>query len=151
LLRMIENANDKIGRLVSALLGTTWTVLTYFVVPVLVVERVGPLQAIGRSARILKDTWGEALGGRVGISWFLLPFWILGLCTGALGFYLLHSVPALGAALIGLTILYALVLGLVNSALETILLSALYLYATQEEVPDSMDKKVLKRAFEATS
>jgi len=42
-------------------------------------------------------------------------------------------------------------LGLVSSALETILLPALYLCVTQEEVPNSMDKKVLRQAFVATS
>ena len=36
-------------------------------------------------------------------------------------------------------------------ARERILLSALYLYPTQEEVPDSIEKEVLHQPFEATS
>src|SRR5260370_20607117 len=53
LLKVIENAHEKVGQFVSALLGTAWTVMTYFVVPVLVVEKVGPFEAIGRSMPVL--------------------------------------------------------------------------------------------------
>jgi ABC-type multidrug transport system fused ATPase/permease subunit len=149
ILKRIESANERVGQIVSALLGTTWTIVTYFVVPVLVVERVGPFQAIKRSAAILRDTWGEALGGRVGISWFLLPFWLLGIGLMVLGFFLMASVPVVGIAMMALTGIYMIVLGLVGAALETILLSGLYLYATQGEVPDEMDRATLQRAFEA--
>jgi hypothetical protein len=147
-LRMIENANGLFGRIVSALLGTTWTVLTYFVVPVLVVERVGPLRAVKRSAQILCDTWGEALGGRVGIGWFLLPFWLLGFGLIVLGAYLLGPAQVIGLVVIGLAVVYLVVLGLVNAALETILLAGLYLYATQGEIPEELDRATLEQAFE---
>ena len=137
LLKWIESANEKVGQIVSALLGATWTIVTYFVVPVLIVERVGPFQAIKRSAAILRDTWGEALGGRVGIGWFLLPFWLIGIGLVVLGFFLTASVPVLGVAVVALSVLYMIVLGLIGTALETILLSGLYLYATQGEVPET--------------
>src|SRR5206468_4089381 len=42
LLKVIESAHEKVGEFISAILGTAWTVLTYFVVPVLVVEKLGP-------------------------------------------------------------------------------------------------------------
>src|SRR5260370_231847 len=81
-----------------ALLGAGWSVVTYFVVAVLIVEKVGPIRAVSRSARILKETWGEALGGRIGIGWFLLPFWILGIGLFAAGLLLMH--PALPVGLL---------------------------------------------------
>jgi hypothetical protein len=152
LLKVIETGDNRagglVGRLISGVLGTTWTVLTYFVVPVLVVERVGPLRAVGRSAQILRETWGEALGGRVGIGWFLLPFWCLGLLLGLLGFWLLDSVWIVGLVIIGLAVVYVIVLALVGSALRTILLSGLYLYATQNEIPEDLDPAILEQAFE---
>src|SRR5579859_817357 len=49
ILKAIENSNDKVGRFISGLLGVAWSVLTFFVVPVLVVEKVGPIQAVKRS------------------------------------------------------------------------------------------------------
>src|SRR5262245_58261002 len=65
LLKVIENANDRVGEIVSAILGTAWSVITFFVVPVLVVEKVGPIEAIRRSVSILRKTWGEALVGNM--------------------------------------------------------------------------------------
>jgi hypothetical protein len=134
-------------RLVSWLLGTTWSILTYFVVPVLVVERVGPFRAIKRSAEILRDTWGEAVGGRLGIGWFLLPFWLLGLGLMGLGIFIVAAHQVVGLIILGVTVAYLVVLGLVNSALETIMLGGLYLYATQGEIPEEMDRATLEQAF----
>jgi ABC-type multidrug transport system fused ATPase/permease subunit len=149
LLKAIENSHERAGELISSIAGTAWSIVTYFVMPVLIVEKVGPFEAIARSARILKSTWGEALGGRIGIRWFMLPFWLIGIVVGVGGFFLLGSALPLGVALLALAVVYLIVLALVNAALETILLSGLYLYATQGEVPAGMDRNVLKGAFAA--
>jgi hypothetical protein len=149
LLKIVENAHEKAGAIISAVLGTAWTIVTYFVVPVLVVERVGPFEAIRRSSRILRDTWGQALGGRMGLGWFLLPFWLIALVMGVAGVFLMQTNVPLGILLCALTVLYGMILGLMHSALETILLAALYLYATQGEVPEGMSQKTFKKAFAA--
>ncbi len=146
-LKIIESTSDWVGRLVVVILGTTWTVVTYFVLPVLIVEKIGPIRAVGRSAKILADTWGEAIGGRIGIGWFLLPFWVLGILLLIGGVALLKSAMVLGIIMIAVAIAAFVLLGLVGSALETILLSGLYLYATQGEAPREMSRRMLKRAF----
>src|SRR5262245_4882427 len=64
LLKIVENAHEKAGAIISAILGLAWSVMTFFVVPVLVVEKVGPFEAVQRSMAILRKTWGEALVGR---------------------------------------------------------------------------------------
>src|SRR5262249_31239623 len=143
-LKLIENANEKVGDFVSAILGGIWTVVTYFVVPVLVVERVGPLTAVKRSAQILGRTWGESIGGHAGVGWALLPFWLLGVLLGVLGVFALSKVAALGILLLAVTVIYMLVLGLVDSTLKGILLGALYLYATHGEVPEEFERDALK-------
>src|SRR5262245_15559578 len=38
LLKMLESAHERVGAIVAAVLGTAWSVVTFFVVPVLVVE-----------------------------------------------------------------------------------------------------------------
>ncbi len=147
LLKWVENANEKVGAFVSAILGAAWSVATYFVVPVLVVEGVGPLKAIERSWAVLKRTWGESIGGHAGIGWALLPFWLLGVLVLVLGVFALTKSAALGVFLLAVAVLYMLVLGLVDATLKGILLGALYLYATAGEVPEEFGKRVLKRAF----
>src|SRR2546428_10148032 len=67
LLRFREWRLKLIGRLVSFLLGAAWTVGTYFVVPVLVVEKLGPVDAFKRSVAIQKKAWGEAAVGSLGV------------------------------------------------------------------------------------
>lgn len=85
ILRAIENAHEKAGQIVSALLGTAWTIITYFVVPVLVVEKLGPIDAIRRSLQLLKQTWGEALVGKVGLGLFKFLLMLPGIAILLLG------------------------------------------------------------------
>lgn len=58
LLKAIENSNKRVGRIISAILGSAWTALAYFVAPVIVVEGAGPVAAFKRSTAILRQTWG---------------------------------------------------------------------------------------------
>ena len=64
-LRIIESRSEKVGQLVSGLLGMAWSIVTYLVVPVLVVEKAGPIEAVKRSTALLKKTWGEALTAEI--------------------------------------------------------------------------------------
>ncbi len=63
---------DKLGWLVGGLLGglgdMAWGFATYFVAPVVVVEGVGPIEAIKRSSALMRRTWGEAVAGEGGLS-----------------------------------------------------------------------------------
>src|SRR3954468_1402732 len=129
-LRLIENANEKVGAIVSALLGAAWSVATYFVVPVLVVEGVGPMTAIQRSWKVLSKTWGESIGGHAGVGWALLPFWLLVFVLALLGAFAMTKSVALGVVLLVTAVLGMLVIGLIDATLKGILLGALYLYAT---------------------
>ena len=54
-----------IGRIVSSLIGLGWNLATFLVIPVLVVEDVGPVEGFKRRARMLKDTWGEQIAGNI--------------------------------------------------------------------------------------
>ena len=63
-----------IGALLGGLAETAWAVVTYFVVPVVVVDGVGPIEAVKRSSAILRRTWGEAIGGEGGLGLISLPF-----------------------------------------------------------------------------
>src|SRR6185295_20379099 len=71
LLNALENfLRDRLGflgSLLGGILETGWAVLTYFVVPVLVVDGVGPVQAVQRSSEVLKRTRGESLTGEGGL------------------------------------------------------------------------------------
>lgn len=149
LLKIIENAHEKIGAVIAAILGTAWSVLTYFVVPVLAVEGVGPFKALGRSTRTLKDTWGEALLGNfsMGLLTFLatLPLYLLMVLLIFLG--ISGDQPAL--IIVGFVgvISVALLSAVVSSAADMVFRSLLYNYATGRTIPAELDEEMFSAAF----
>lgn len=148
ILKAIENIHEKAGQFVSALLGTAWTVMTYFVVPVLVVERVGPGRALSRSLSILKQTWGEALVGRFGIGLFMLLLALPGVALMVLAVVVgANANAAAGMALGVAAVLYFLLLSAVGSALQGIFVGALYQYAANGAVPEGFDGATMRQAF----
>jgi len=147
ILKVIENAHEKAGEIVSAILGTVWTVITYFVVPVLVVEKVGPIQAVKRSVAILKQTWGDALVGKFGIGLFILLMSLPGILLLVVGIALAAEAGALALPLVLLGILYLIGMAAVSSALNGIFRTALYQYAAYGETPPGYDRAMMAGAF----
>lgn len=154
LLKLIENGHRRVGEFISAILGTAWTIMTYFVVPVLVVEKLGPIQAVGRSIALLKKTWGEALIGHFGLGFFkflaCLPLLLLIGLGVALCFAANGAAPLIvaGVAVFAIAALYFLAYLAVASAMDTIFLSALYQYAAFQTVPIGFDAGTIERAFQ---
>jgi hypothetical protein len=147
ILKVIENAHEKAGQLISALLGTAWTVLTYFVVPGLVVEKCGPLDAVRRSMSILRKAWGEALVGNFGIGLFVFLLTLPGILLLVLAGAMLAVNPVAGIALGVLAVLYLALASAASSALHGIYLSALYQYAAHNFVPEGFERSVMQGAF----
>jgi hypothetical protein len=151
-LRAIEERVALVGKIVIALIGIAWTLATYFVVPVLVFEDLGPIDAAKRSAAILKKTWGETIVGNAGIG--LVTFFVTlaalvvtVFAFGALALKLGSLVVAItGAALVVAIILLA---SLIGSALNSIALCALYVFATEGKVPQAFAGAGLEHAFAA--
>lgn len=147
ILRAIESRSEKVGAVVTGLLGMAWTALTYFVVPVLVVEKAGPFQAVQRSAGILRQTWGEALSANWGIGFFTFLLSLLGIAPIIAGMFAFETSVLLGGALIATGVVWLLFIALISSALDAIVLGALYLYAADGTVPQHFNENLLHDAF----
>jgi hypothetical protein len=145
ILRMIEDRSEKIGQIVVAVLGTAWNVTTFLVVPVLVVEGKNPIEAFQRSAGLLRKTWGQQLAGNFGfgIIFFLLalPAILAIVAAFALG------PPEIGIAVLVLAILYLIVLGVVQAALQSIFQAAVYVYAAHGQEPEAFGHGTLAHAM----
>ena len=83
ILRIIENSGKRSGKgaeliakLMSSMLGAVWGIITVFVVPCMVYQDIGPIQAIKKSIEILKRTWGELLVQHVGVGVVQTIFWL---------------------------------------------------------------------------
>ncbi|MBL0928349.1 MAG: hypothetical protein IBJ11_11980 [Phycisphaerales bacterium] len=150
------------GRIGLGVAGAGWSAVTYFVVPVLVVEGVGPIEAIKRSALAVKKTWGEALTANIGLGALGLVIGIacmLPIVLGVAGSVTLfarsgpgstETVPLVAlVAGVGVTAALLVVYALVVSALKGILSAALYLYARDGVAPAGFDAATLRGAFSA--
>jgi hypothetical protein len=143
-LRMIEDRSEMIGKIVAGILGMAWTVTSFLVVPVLVVEKMGPIDAVKVSASLLRKTWGEQLIGNCS---FGLVFLVLAL--PAVVFPILGFASGSGAGAIAGIIaaaLYIVGLALVQSALQAIFQAALYLYARDNKAPHGFENAALANA-----
>ncbi|MGB1288751.1 MAG: DUF6159 family protein, partial [Aggregatilineales bacterium] len=82
ILRMIEERLGFLGQIISWLGGLAWGMATFLVVPVLVVNDVTPIEAIKRSASLLRETWGEQVIGSFGIGTIFGIFYMLVIVAG---------------------------------------------------------------------
>jgi Family of unknown function (DUF6159) len=148
LLKAIESRSERAGQIISSLLGIGWSIATYFVVPVLVVENVGPVDAVKRSWAVIKKTWGESIGANFGIG-FITFLCSLACFVPIFGgaFLIGNGMVAAGGGAIVLGIIGLMLVSLVSSALNSIILAALYLYAADHEVPEQFDRGMLQHAF----
>ena len=137
------------GRLVSAIGGLAWNLATYLVVPILVIEEVGPVEAIKRSANLLKKTWGEQIVGNFGTGAIFGLLRLLVIVLGILAFVLV--IPTGSAVAIAVTaLLFVLALvgtGLVESTLSGIYVAAVYRYAVEGEASGFFNEELVRGAF----
>ena len=141
ILRGIENSNETAGKIVAMLLGAAWTVLTYFVVPIIVFEDVGPIEMFKRSGSVMRETWGETIGIGAGVA--LMQF-LLVLPGIVVAIALVFVVPGLGLPLAVGVGAATIVLGfLVGTSLIAVAKTALYLYADEGTVPSEFTEDQL--------
>ena len=154
-IRVIEKAGRNQGQygkyFLVQIFGVLWSVATYFIVPVLVIEGLGPWKALKRSVKVLSRTWGDGIGGRIGIDVFIFPIWLAGFALVSFGVHAGVTTTNAGPVLLGVGMLWLVVTALIHSTLDTVLLSALYLYSTRDEIPAQWEAAQLEQAFYARS
>ena len=149
LLKAIESRSEKLGSLVASLIGAGWAIATYFVVPVLVVEQVGPWEALKRSTSLIRRTWGEALAGNLGIGLIIFAATLPGIAMIVLGIVIAGVTGQMAWTIVGISIgaIWIVAASLVSAAAQSVLLTALYLYASEGKAPAQFDPALLQSAF----
>jgi len=150
----IENYLGFLGKLLGGLLQLSWAVITYFVVPVLVVEKVGPVTAIKRSSAILRAKWGESLAGeaRIGLLGGLFVILSALIFVGGLALVLssgMKAIAGLGVILMAIGAVAGITTMVIVQTLSTIFQSGVYLYATTGQVPPTLDRDLLDSVFQS--
>lgn len=140
ILKVIQEKGGAVGQIVAGLVGIAWSVVTFFVVPVLAYEDVNPIGAVKRSGNIVREQWGEAIGANVGLGIFSF----LGLLAAfAIGFATSFIHPVFGIISGILTFLFVQV---IVSAARMVFISATYQHVHDAPHGD-FDEQILDAAF----
>jgi len=139
-LRVLRQKGGLLGGIVSAIGGLAWAVSTYFVIPAILYEDLGPIDAISRSLAIIKRTWGEGATAYISthIIFFLLSLAALPFLLVA--FSIFPSSPPLAMLIIASVIVYYILPAVVGTAVDGILTAALYKFSVDGEVPKDFEK-----------
>ncbi len=148
-LQAVRERSGWLGSILSGMAGMAWNLLTFFVVPVLVFEGLGPIEAVKRSGSIFKQTWGESVVGQFGISAVFGLLAVLGMAPIVIGAALTagggSGLLVMGGILI--SAVYWLVLAIVGASLTGIYRTALYEYATTGQVGAVFSRQSIVGAF----
>jgi hypothetical protein len=132
ILQAIEERFGIVGRIVAGLVGLAWNLVTFLVVPILVLEDLGVGDAVKRSKDLFKKTWGENVIGQGGLG--LVGFFAM--VPGMLLIGIGASIGTIGLVVFGAAgVVWLIASAVVVSALSGIYRTALYHFAAHGRVP----------------
>jgi len=147
ILRWISERVGLLGKIVVGLVGLTWTLATYFVVPILAFEDLDPIAAVKRSSALFKKTWGERVVAGVSFG----AIFMLAILAGiGLWFFGLMTFPRSLATIIFISVLlmaYIQVVVAISSATASIFNVALYRYALTGKLHGGFTQEQLQSAW----
>ena len=145
ILRIISDRSKLIGKIVAAVLGGAWAILTYFSLPALVIGNVSVKDSFKESASVIRKTWGESLIINFGVGLFftLIAFFtvLIAICICILAptFYVIVLVAILLVA-------FMIALSIVATTLGSIFKLALYTYARTGQIPQGFSPDIVRGA-----
>jgi hypothetical protein len=143
-LQAVRENGGFVGAIVSWVGDVAWEVLTYLVLPVVVIEGVGTVRSIKGSAALVRRTWGEQVTANVG-------FGLLGLVLAIPSFALVFVAGGTGGAVaiaaLAVAVAWLVVVAATVTTLTGIFQTALYRQATGRSVPAEFDAAELARSF----
>jgi len=142
ILRIIEENAGWLGKIIAGLLGIVWGVATFFVVPIVAYENLGPIDAFKRSGSLMKQKWGESLSATfsMGLIQFIALLLIAAICVPIA----MYIDPFIG---IGLGVILACVLFAMISAAQTIFTGLVYMNVTGS-VEEHFNQQLIDGLFE---
>ena len=144
IIRGDRRENSIFREIFASIIQAGWAMMTFFVVPIIVSENIGPINAIKRSTSLFKQTWGDQVVANFGFGIFQLFGVLLGVVVG--WFFGLFS-PVLGAflggsiAVMSVAIIYTLE-GIYKAALYEFALGEKPLEFQQEDLRTAYQRKV---------
>jgi hypothetical protein len=143
ILKLIEENVGWIGKIIVSIIGIVWSIATFFVVPVIAYENVGPLGAFKKSTQLMKEKWGESLGARFSFGLVqLIAFIVVAIPLFLIG-SIFHPIAGIVLSLMGSLFIMAVI-----SASQTIFISAVYHNINGDPVKH-FNQQMIDNLFEA--
>jgi Family of unknown function (DUF6159) len=135
-------------RVAEWLLGAAWGVVTLLVVPVMTHEGGSATGSLRRSARLVRERWGEGIAGSVAIGLWAMVLWVPALALAIPAAGLIEAgalVPGIALA-VGAGLL-ALVGSVIADGLRQVFSAALYRFAITNAAPPGFAREDLAGAM----
>ncbi len=146
ILRMISERSQLIGKIVAALMGAAWAIATFFVIPAIVIDKKGAVESIPFSITTFKRTWGETIVSNITLGLFFFLAYMLAIISVVgmiiLGVYAENLIIILTALIIGVA--WLVMASLAQAALEGVIKTVLYIYATDATTPTNFNRELLE-------
>jgi hypothetical protein len=142
ILKAIQENSGALGGIISSIVGVVWSIATFFVVPVLAYENVGPFAALKRSSQVMKEKWGESIGAS--FSFGILTFVGILLIALPIGFLFSLVNPVLG---VGIGILIVFLIQSIVSSAEMVFIATVYHEIVEDTPVEDFDSELLDDLF----
>ena len=131
-LYVIDEKLGVFGSLARIVFDLAWALLTFFVIPVIVLEDTQRFRSLlQESGEAFRDTWGESVTASLGISFVFLPLGLVGVVGFGWAYLFADGLVAYTVGAAGFIILVASMVA--SQVIGMIARTALYRYATSEE------------------
>ena len=140
LIRAIHDRVGFVGKIITNLLGVAWSLATFFIVPILVLEDRSIPDSFRRSVSVFRQTWSETVVGGTTLGAAASCAWLtLIAITGLLAM-------TIGVAALAVFVAGAVALMVFFSALQGVYIASLYRFATDGGAPSGLDPSLLRQA-----
>ncbi|HMI77563.1 MAG TPA: DUF6159 family protein [Ferruginibacter sp.] len=141
ILKIIQENSGWLGKIISGLLGIVWGITTFFVVPVIAYEKLGPITAFKRSTQLMKEKWGESLAATFSLGLIQTLVFLLAMIPIFLIATYVNVILGIFAGVMVGFVIFA-----VFSAAQTIFISSVYHNITGK-IDDHFDQKLIDSLF----
>ena len=130
-----------VAGLASFIIGVAWWIVTFFMIPMIVLERAGVLDGMGKSKELFERTWGEDVAAHVSTGILMTLCIILLICVSVPLMAFGELGVALGIVILVVGILFAV---LFFSTVEAVNRASLFYYAKTGQMPPMAAKVGIK-------
>lgn len=144
LFQRIIRSSNLLAKIGASVAGLAWPVLTYFVVPAIVIDKKSTVEAIAHSGRVFKETWGETIISN--ISLMSITIWALVPALATLTLLVVYEPFNFELGFVGAAIFIGVFvsIALVHSTLSSIIKTLLYLYGVNKVYPSGFNSELLE-------